>query len=531
MGKSVHVRPPAKDAKPGLRISGTSLTTTSEAFLKNGKRYVHVRCDCGTEKTILYHNLGRYARSCGRQCHRLSPAQRADAGTAQALARTVRPRRIQKKRSECTPEEWAAQLAYRAQTTRLSDVVEKARSLHGTVASQLYIGPVSCATPEQLAAHWAYLDAQRLAYARPTTVEQGKLYGFWQAMESHSSPTSRTRIRCLCILCNKTERPVVFRILQSPVNGGCRCTKPPVSRPSEVKPGDRFSRWVVVQLLPCKPREKLHALCKCDCGSEPRPLQVQGLLNGYSQSCGCHNIETRQERLPKGFRRGRLTVTSWLRQSVRGNGRPGDSIYLCECDCGRQTEVLSRHLNVGPTSRQRGTLSCGCLQAESNSISGTRAVSGGTIANARWLYIGKHKPVLMRSSWELAVAHKLDDLDLQWHYESKSHVLREGLRYTPDFFVPSKNKWIEVKAIVRDKHFFDKIALFRETIGPVIVLWGHDVERFVRLPIRQIHKRYSTFELRDKPLRDKIKRLIATGKSTHAILAAVKASQGSSPPA
>lgn len=514
--------PPASTAKPGMRIPGTSLTTTSETFLRNGKRYIEVRCDCGEERTVYYHNLGKCTKSCGNKCNTLSPEERAIERAARALKGKVPPRKTKKRLSECSPEERAAHLAYVALASNLPELENKARALKGSALPLQYIGPTSCATPAQLAAHWAWLEKTRREYVKPDKIEKGTTYGLWLALESNDKPTSRSKILSRCLLCNETERPVLFRILQSPVNGGCRCTRPPITRPSEVKPGDTLGRWTILEIIPGR---KLAAICKCECGNISEPIQLQGLLNGYSQSCGCHNLEVRANRLPAGFRHGRLTVVRWLRQSIRPSGRPGDSVYLCRCDCGNEVEVPSRHLVVGEKSRQRGTLSCKCLRREVNSITGTRMVTEGRIANLRWLYVGKQKARLMRSSWELAVAHKLDSIGLAWDYELESFKLGEGRRYTPDFFLPKKNKWVEVKAISRDKHFFEKVDLFRQQVGRLTVLWEPEVNRLTRLTTREIYVRYAGYEIQDKLLRRKIKTLIADGAGNAAILACVAAAQ------
>lgn len=471
---------------------------------------------------MFYHNLGKCTKSCGKKCHLLSPEELAIEVQARGLRGKIPPRKIAKRLSECTPAERASHLAYLEMASNLAELEEQARAIKGSVLPMQYIGPTTCATPMQLAAHWAWLEKQRSKYVRPDQIEAGKIYGLWLALHSESKPTSRSKVLCRCALCNLTERPELFRVLQSPTNGGCRCTRPPVSRPSEIKVGDTFGKWRILELIH-ETGKKFSALVQCECGSEPQTIQVQGLLSRYSQSCGCHNLAVRRNRLPVGLRKGRLVVVEWAGQSVRGNGRPGDSIYVCRCDCGNKTEVLSRHLNTGATSRQRGTLSCGCLQVEAMSVSGTRAVAGGTIANARWLYLGKQKATLMRSSWELAVAHKLDELALSWVYEPASHKLRDGLRYTPDFLVPAKKKWIEVKAIVRDQHFFEKLAAFRAAVGKIVVLWERDVERLTKMSVRDIYKTYASCEIRDKPLRRAITQLISANAGNNAILELVKA--------
>lgn len=58
---------------------------------------------------------------------------------------------------------------------------------------------------------------------------------------------------------------------------------------------------------------------------------------------------------------------------------------------------------------------------------------------------GYHGGVWMRSSWELRFAEKLDEVGIEWLYEPKRFPVGEGRTYTPDFFIPKLNLWIEIK--------------------------------------------------------------------------------------
>lgn len=59
----------------------------------------------------------------------------------------------------------------------------------------------------------------------------------------------------------------------------------------------------------------------------------------------------------------------------------------------------------------------------------------------KWLYDGRE----FRSSWEAKVDLFLDHIGLEWQYEPETFELGNGRRYTPDFFIPSMNLFIEVK--------------------------------------------------------------------------------------
>lgn len=81
----------------------------------------------------------------------------------------------------------------------------------------------------------------------------------------------------------------------------------------------------------------------------------------------------------------------------------------------------------------------------------------------------------MRSSWEVAVAHKLDDYSLPWEYEPETFILKENMRYTPDFKVDLGllgTLWVEVKGEFFGKAA-EKIAAFRST-GRALYLIAKD---------------------------------------------------------
>ena len=66
----------------------------------------------------------------------------------------------------------------------------------------------------------------------------------------------------------------------------------------------------------------------------------------------------------------------------------------------------------------------------------------------------------MRSSWEVAFAHWLDHFGIAWEYESKKFCIGKGKYYTPDFYLPDQNEYVELKGWLTDKNK-EKIKLFR----------------------------------------------------------------------
>ena len=69
----------------------------------------------------------------------------------------------------------------------------------------------------------------------------------------------------------------------------------------------------------------------------------------------------------------------------------------------------------------------------------------------------QNKEVLMRSSWEVNVALWLDLQGISWEYEPKRFDLGTTT-YQPDFYLPEREEWIEVKGrwIGKSKSKFNK---------------------------------------------------------------------------
>jgi len=57
---------------------------------------------------------------------------------------------------------------------------------------------------------------------------------------------------------------------------------------------------------------------------------------------------------------------------------------------------------------------------------------------------GNYNGIYMRSSWEIAYAGYLDKNNIKWLYESKTFDLG-NTTYTPDFYLPETNEYIEIK--------------------------------------------------------------------------------------
>lgn len=103
-------------------------------------------------------------------------------------------------------------------------------------------------------------------------------------------------------------------------------------------------------------------LCRCKCGTE-KSIITSKLKSGTTQSCGC----LRDEMIGNvnragivGRRFGRLVA---MKSDRTKSGQVG---WVCQCDCGKTTTVITASLIGGNTK------SCGCLSVDRSKESPTR---------------------------------------------------------------------------------------------------------------------------------------------------------------
>lgn len=251
--------------------------------------------------------------------------------------------------------------------------------------------------------------------------------------------------------------------------------------------GQRFGMLTVV--APSKARTKTGLVvwtCACDCGSTK---DVVGSYLTYrakcpTTSCGCSirkALSDSQSRDLAGQRFGRLTA---VRRS--GKKRNNHHEWECLCDCGKWHNVSSSGLTCGNTQ------SCGCLARESVSARNVERFSQDQKSGAVWLYEHGGTRIKMRSSWEVVFARWLDDNGEPWEYEPKCFALGKAMRYTPDFFLPARGLWVEVKGFMSG-FAKKKIDMFKEAHPLLLVrkkfiskIAGRDKARDVASLVRRV---------------------------------------------
>ena len=91
--------------------------------------------------------------------------------------------------------------------------------------------------------------------------------------------------------------------------------------PSQIEPGVRFGKWIVLERNPHIRHGKV--LCRCDCGRE-RKVFVSNLRSGLSTSCGCPKV------MEPGMIQGKLSILGHPWVDEKGRAR-----VKCKCECGR----------------------------------------------------------------------------------------------------------------------------------------------------------------------------------------------------
>lgn len=115
--------------------------------------------------------------------------------------------------------------------------------------------------------------------------------------------------------------------------------------------GQRFGKLVVESLYDSGGKHiSAKWNCICDCGNK-KIVDSQMLRRGYIKDCGC-KIKNRLV----GQKFGKLTVIK-----NTGERQSKDIVWLCQCECGNYTKVITSNLN--PSKKNR-TLSCGCHRKE-----------------------------------------------------------------------------------------------------------------------------------------------------------------------
>jgi hypothetical protein len=83
------------------------------------------------------------------------------------------------------------------------------------------------------------------------------------------------------------------------------------------------------------------------------------------------------------------------------------------------------------------------------------------------------KEYKFRSKWEANVALYFDIVGEPWEYESKRFTFSD-CTYTPDFYLPKRNQYIEVKGWMSERSK-RQVNAFRRESDATLVVWGYNM--------------------------------------------------------
>lgn len=100
-----------------------------------------------------------------------------------------------------------------------------------------------------------------------------------------------------------------------------------------------------------------------------------------------------------------------------------------------------------------------------------------------YFYSGLKGTTKMRSSWELEVANWMDKLGIDWQYEPKTFSTSKG-KYTPDFYLPRFDCYVEVKGAIRPGWKIRASAFVQEYPGETLFVI-YDIGLFGKMLLSQ----------------------------------------------
>lgn len=204
--------------------------------------------------------------------------------------------------------------------------------------------------------------------------------------------------------------------------------------------GQKFGKLTCLEFI--EVNKQKHSIFKfeCDCGNIVINKGSE-VKNGHTTSCGC----TIRDNLV-GEKYGFLNCISFI-----GVNHNRHTVFEFKCDCGNTVEILGASVKSGHTT------SCGCYQKDKASKT---ILTNSKFTGLNWCY----GTTRMRSGYEIFYAYYLDQCGIDWEYEPETFKLENGIRYTPDFYLPESNTWIEIKGRITEENR-KKIFLFRTQTG------------------------------------------------------------------
>lgn len=136
-----------------------------------------------------------------------------------------------------------------------------------------------------------------------------------------------------------------------------------MSKRIELKKGEKFGRWKVLEPAPSKNGATMYK-CQCKCGTV-KDVCAKSLKNGKSTSCGCIAKEKFAEYSKKILPKNDIDITGEIFGNIRIiekiSGKGVNTKWKCECLlCGKLFNAMQHSLSSG------SIISCGCANRKAS---------------------------------------------------------------------------------------------------------------------------------------------------------------------
>lgn len=259
----------------------------------------------------------------------------------------------------------------------------------------------------------------------------GKRFGKLVVLEIAERPKHvKSGIYWLCRCDCGTEKIICGKSMKDGHVNSCGCINTTGGRKNFTDlTGIVFGEWTVINFSHRNKTNVYYWNCVCSCGVE-RKVNGTALTHGTSKCCGHFEDLT-------GQKFGRLTVVGFSNLDEKGQ-----TVWDCLCECGKYIKSKRNAFVSGHTK------SCGCFQRDNSSIVATKTHKENKDKyKHKWYFIDENNnKIRCASSYEVFFWNYYFYIkNILLFYEPETFLMSNGKRYTPDFYIPSQNLWVETK--------------------------------------------------------------------------------------
>ena len=175
----------------------------------------------------------------------------------------------------------------------------------------------------------------------------GNVYGKWTVIDKDPQKNSCGQVCWICRCQCGTIKSISGKVLRRGKSQSCGCNN------TAIHVGDVFGQLTVIA-EDTKKDKYYHKYyqCQCSCGNV---VIVRGSNLKEHQTVSCKCKTPRLNLINKRF--GLLTVIEDM-----GNDSNGNSLWKCQCDCGKVKIIKGGNLSSG------NTISCGCKKSSKGQL-------------------------------------------------------------------------------------------------------------------------------------------------------------------